>query len=200
MNKSDFESEKDTIDFVTDAMHSLSFLDSISDIIFSKRGDMITVEEFYDNWLQDIGVEDRKVPCSLGSIVGYLFCGIILTKEKWYSLIPDIDISRLDSSWGLDSITLEAPKLQKPSVRKIIRRLRNALGHGNIKVNVPHNVSNKEQIYIQTTLEFSDVNQSDPNDTFYAVLSLDSLFKLIKQIHSIIHTDVTSRIKEPNKN
>ena len=46
--------ERDAVDNITNAMLSLSFLESISEFIFSNRRNSLTVGQFYDEWLKKV--------------------------------------------------------------------------------------------------------------------------------------------------
>ena len=195
MTDYNFEKEKDTIDFVTEAMLSLDFLEAVSNLIFSNRRNDISVGKFYDEWLKGTGANQKKVPCSLGAILGYLYCGILLPKENWFDLLPDIEIAQLDSSWSLKDISIDAPKTKNLTLRHLVRRIRNSLGHGNVIFHVPEKITDRKKQWTETTLEFNDVNPREPSDTFHVIISLDNLIKVVKKIQSIVHANVRERLK-----
>ncbi|HET7290223.1 MAG TPA: HEPN family nuclease [Thermodesulfobacteriota bacterium] len=128
-------------------------------------------------------------------MLGYLYCGILLPKENWSELIPDIEIFKLDSPWDLKDAKIDAPKMKKITLRQFVRRIRNSLGHGNVIFHVPEKITDRNQKWAETTLEFSDINPRDSSDTFHAIISLDSLLKMVKQIHGIVYTNVKERLK-----
>lgn len=191
------EQEKDAVDVVTNTMLSLGFLDDISKVIFSPNRHRISVGEFYDKWLQATGAPELKVPFNLGVFVAYLYCGLLVTKENWYDLLPDTELSNLDPDWGLVGVTCTAPKQPRVTLPHFIRRLRNALGHANLSFSVPKDIKYLEDIHTRVehmhkrvALTFRDENPRDPSDTFQATLTLIQLEKLIKKFHSIVHRTV----------
>ena len=103
-------SEKDAIDAVTNTMFSLDFLNEITKVIFSPNGNKVSVGQFYDMWVQSSGAPEDKVPFNLGVFVAYLYCGLLVTRENWYDLLPDTELSNLDPDWGLVGVTCVAPK------------------------------------------------------------------------------------------
>jgi hypothetical protein len=191
----DFEDEKNAVDFVTDAMFSLDFLKSISDVIFSKESKGVTVVQFYEAWLKNIDAKDIKVPFNLGAILGYLYCGLLFTKEHWFELLPKEKLTSVNASWGISGVSCEAPLNNTPDLRYVVRRMRNALGHGRIRVNVPENIKDKSQLMTSVTVTFNDVNEHNSKDTFKIEVTLEQLATFIRSFQATIHQHVLSKIK-----
>ncbi|POA86942.1 hypothetical protein C1882_07785 [Pseudomonas sp. FW305-E2] len=187
----DFENEKDAIDVVTESMFSVGFLKDISDCISEGNGDKLTVKNFYDQWSQQVRPGHIIIPFNLGIITSYLYTGILLTKERWDSLIPDDATPEALAEWSLSCVVVTAPMKPAPSVKYIIRRIRNALGHGNIKIDVPEDAV-RDQLLEQVKFELFDVSR-DPADTFLAVASVKSLIGLVRKLQSVAHADIRSR-------
>ncbi|MGF1716697.1 hypothetical protein L4D08_17670 [Photobacterium chitinilyticum] len=196
MSFTDFDNEKDAVDLVTDSMFSVDFLKEISGLIFSEDADKVSVADFYSQWLERSGSKEHKIPFSLGIIASYLYTGILLTKERWFDLIPNDSSQEKLTEWGLSSISYTAAKKSSPSVRYVIKRMRNALGHGNIKVDVPKEFINKSEVMQKVYFEFYDENMRDPSDTFHARANLESLASIVRSIQSVAHKDVRERAKE----
>ncbi|ELI5734173.1 hypothetical protein RRK63_002869 [Vibrio fluvialis] len=196
MSSIDFDDEKDAVDLVTDSMFSVDFLMEISNLIFSEYGNKVTVSEFYSQWLQRSGSNEHHIPISLGIIVSYLYTGILLTKERWFDLIPDDSSQEKLTEWGISSISYTAEKRKSPSVRYIIKRMRNALGHGNIRVDVPKENFSKSEVMQKVYFEFYDENMRDSSDTFHARANLESLTSIVRNIQSVVHQDVRERDQE----
>jgi len=193
MSDDELEIEADAIDLLTDSMFSLDFLKKISDEIFSENRDKISVGQFYDEWLKSTGRKDHKIPFNLGSVLGYIYCGILWAKEKWFDLLPDIKLNDLNEDWGIKGITYISPKNADPNLKYVVRRLRNALGHGNVKIDLPKDVNDKSELMDRTSLEFHDINVRDNNDIFDTSLTLNQLVQFVKKFQSIIHKDVRER-------
>ncbi len=193
MVNSSSDQERDAVDLVTDCMFSLDFLRVITDVIFSEQRGQITVGNLYDASLAISGAVETKIPFSLGAVVSFLYCGLVLTKEFWDYLVPDEPVSSVDVDWALADITISAPKHENPSARYVMRRLRNALGHGNIRTIVPNNISDKSQIMQSVSFLFHDYDPRDPSDVFDAEAKLETLLKVVRKFHSEIHRHVSEK-------
>jgi len=191
--KLNFDEEKDAVDFVTNCMFSLDFLKSLSDVVFSDHRDKVTVGQFYDEWLRASGAKEHKIPFNLGIVVAYLYCGLLLTKELWYDLVPDEPINSVAADWCLSDVTFSAPKQRAPTARYVLRRIRNSLGHGNIRVNVPEDFRDKSEVMQRVSVRFHDENPRDASDVFDAEATLATLAKVIKKFQGEVHRNVRER-------
>ena len=181
------DQERDAVDLLTNCMYSLGFLQSITEVIFSEQRDKITVGDFYDQWLLASGATGDKIPFNLGAIVSYLYCGLVMAKELWDNLVPNEPIGNVPVDWSLNEVIFSAPKQQNPSARYVLRRIRNSLGHGNIRVIVPNEIIDKSQIMQRVSVRFHDVNPGNPSDVFDAEATLGTLTRVIKKFHSEVH-------------
>jgi len=193
MKKLNLDKEKDAIDFVTDCMFSLDFLKEISNVIFSKNRDMVTVGHFYDQWLKTSGATEYKIPFNLGIILGYVYCGILFTKEHWFDLLPDADLASVDAKWGISGTACSDSKITNPGLTHVVRRIRNALGHGHVIVDVPKDLKSRTELFTRVVLTFHDKNIRDGSDTFEISLNLDQINKFIKAFQSVIHCYLRSK-------
>lgn len=194
VDKLDLEQEKDAVDIVTNSMFSLSFLSEITKIIFGPDKYNVSVGEFYDKWIEATKASETKIPYSLGSIIGYLYCGLLITKENWFDLLPDQEISALEDDWGLSGVTFDAPKCKKQNIRYLIRRIRNALGHSWFNFNFPPEKLTPENVHQKVSITFHDQDVRDNSDTFEVTLTLSQLQKLVQKLQSIVHTAI--RVKK----
>lgn len=194
MAKLDLTMERDHVDRVTEAMHSLSFLLDASNVIFGIKRDSVTLGQFYDSWLRSSGAPQHKIPFSLGAILGYLCCGILFAKEHWFDLVPDVLMGDLSMDWVLSEVrgSVSAPKAKAVTARYVVRRIRNALGHGSIEV--LSEAKERSQLLTHTSIVFRDVDFYDPADTFDATASLDVLTRFIKRFQHEIHQHVRSKV------
>ena len=200
MVKLSLDEEKDAVDLVTNCMFSLDFLKSISHVIFSEHRDKVSVGDFYDKWLRARGAKEYKIPFNPGAVVAYLYCGLVLTKELWYDLVSDEPISAVAVDWSLSDITFSAPKKQSPSARYFLRRIRNSLAHGNIRVKVPKGLRDKSEIMQRVSVCFHDDNPRDPSDVFDAEATLYTLAQVIRRFQGEVHRNVRAKTVpvEPN--
>lgn len=194
-NSANEQVERDGVDLLTHAMFSLDFLRAISDSIFSARRNDLAVGRFYDAWLKGTGRTEDLIPFSPGIILGYMYVGILFAKENWFDLLPDIDSVAAGTEWGLEGLRVVAPKEVKPSLKYVVRRIRNALGHGRVVVNVPGKGLSRENMLHAVTVTFQDENQRDPSDKFEAELSLDGIIRFVRKFQSVVHKHVRDKYR-----
>jgi len=193
------ESDKLFMDVVSGAMYSLNFLRNISVAIFDPKIQDMTVREYHAAWLKKANFTDHLVPYSLGSIVGYLYCGILLSKECWYDLLPDEPLENASPEWGFAGAKYNAPKKPKPTIKYVVRRIRNALGHGNIKINVPHDLDyRKDEIDLEKriSIRFYDEDYRDKSDVFDIEMSIQDLSALVKKFQGFVYPQIINEIEK----
>jgi len=193
----DRDIDKITMDIISGSVYSLNFLRNISVAIFDQRIKDMTVREFYAEWLKKSKYTEHSVPYCLGSIFGYLYCGILLSKERWYDLLPEDCIKDAPAEWGLVGVNYNSPKKPDPSIKYTIRRMRNALGHGNISINVPHDLDYRKDEFEfekRTTVKFYDKDQRDSSDVFEIEISTEGLSMLVKKFHGIAYREIMKDI------
>ncbi len=199
----DVMQEKLAMDILTGSMYSLNFLRNITTAIFDPKLRSLTVGEVYDQWLRMTGLSDihetRRIPIpyNFGAIIGYLYCGILLAKEKWFDLLPEDNIDGSSPDWGFSSITCSAPQEPSPTIKYVFKRIRNALGHGHISIDIPsdlsRNESDKYDFEKKVTMRFHDENQRKPGDIFDIEITLFGLSTAVKKFHSIAYPHVTTK-------
>ena len=193
----DRDIDKITMDIISGSVYSLNFLRNISVAIFDQRIKDMTVREFYAEWLKKSKYTEHSAPYCLGSIFGYLYCGILLSKERWYDLLPEDCIKDAPAEWGLVGVNYNSPKKPDPSIKYTIRRMRNALGHGNISINVPHDLDYRKDEFEfekRTTVKFYDKDQRDSSDVFEIEISTEGLSMLVKKFHGIAYREIMKDI------
>jgi hypothetical protein len=200
MAKLSLEEERDAVDYVTNGMYSAGFLADITACIFSPIAESVTVAQFYRQWLKNSGARGLKAPFSPGAVLGHLYVGILFAKENWFDLVPNVALDESDQEWGLHDAKPVAPECDGMTLRYVVRRIRNSLGHGTAVLHAPEMANKKanptETILADVTLTLKDTNIRRPSDTFETTVTLGQLFKFVKRFQSAIHTDVRSRMKE----
>ena len=188
--------EKAIMDVVTGSIYSLNFLRNITEAIFEPRLQSLKVGEVYEQWLKMCGYPRTIIPYSLGAIIGNLYCGILLSKEQWFDLLPEDKIDESSSEWGFLSATY-SPQEPSPTIKYAFRRMRNALGHGNIFFNFPKNIQrnrkDKADFEKKFTVKFYDVNPKDSKDFFIIENSLLGLLTAIREFHKIAYKHVITK-------
>ena len=191
--------EKDAVDIVTDTLYSISFLEAISKTIFDPNRNNIEVGTFYNQWLEATAAHERKIPFNLGVFSGYLFVGILFTKENWADLIPDEKVEDVSPDWGLVGVSYVSPEHPSPKLKHFIRRLRNALGHASFFFEIPNDLHSIDELHSRINVVFQDQNPKNPSDVFETRLTLTQLKQLIKKFQSLVHKDVANKygLKNP---
>lgn len=179
------EQEKDRLDFITDAMISLDFLDCFSTSIFDEAKNKYSIKEFYTAWIESFKDGSVRIPMSLGIIVGYMYCGILFAKENWFDLLPDVEVEKADEKFGFTGIEYVYPEKSNPKLSDIVRRMRNALGHGNIDVFVPEDIE-FENRYKETLFIFKDKNMNKPEDIFEIKMPVSRIYMFVREFQGII--------------
>lgn len=74
-----------------------------------------------------------------------------------------------------------------------MRRIRNALGHGSVEVNVPPDLDYRKDEFEfekRTTVRFIDENSKDKTDLFEIEMPIDDLYMLVKKFHGIVFSEI----------
>ncbi len=139
---------------------------------------------------------DVVIPYSFGAIVGNLYCGILLAKEQWFELLPEDSLDDSSENWGFESAKYCSPIKPAPTIKYAFRRIRNALGHGNININFPSDTQrdpkDKADFEKKLTIKFHDVHPRNTKDTFDMEISLLGLLTAIREFHKIAYMHVTN--------
>lgn len=188
--------EQTIMDIVAGSIYSLNFLKNITEAIFDPRLQSLKVGDVYKKWIERCGYPKGVIPYNLGTIIGNLYCGILLAKEQWFDLLPEDKISESNSDWGFLSATY-FPQEPSPTIKYTFRRMRNALGHGNININFPsgtqRNRGDKADFEKKLTLKFHDVNPRNADDIFDIEISLLGLLTAIREFHKTAYKHVTAK-------
>lgn len=188
--------EKTVMDIVTGSIYSLNFLRNITEAIFDPRLQSLKVGEVYEQWLKMCGYPLGVIPYNFGAIMGNLYCGILLAKEQWFDLLPEDKIEESSSDWGFLSATY-SPQKPSPTIRYAFRRMRNALGHGNIYISVPSDIQrnrkDKADFEKKLKVKFHDVNPRNSGDIFDIEIPLLGLLTAIREFHKIAYEHVITK-------
>jgi hypothetical protein len=181
--------EQAAVDYMTHAMLSASLLLELSAKVYSEEGNRVTIRQFYDGFNQT-HASNRFRPFNEGVILG-LLNWIMFAKENWYDLVLNDDFS----TWGINPSRFDVPNPNPKdsgntrTLQYFVRRLRNALGHGNVSVKVPLGAK-LATMMTDITISFHDVSKAD---TFDVELTLEEAYNVARNLHKIIHTDVAQR-------
>lgn len=199
MAKSFGEIDRVAMGIIAGSMYSLNFLRNISVAIFDQRIEDMTVREFHMEWLKKAKYTEHLVPYCLGSILGSLYCGILLSKERWYDVLPEDSINDAPSDWGLTGVSYNSSRKPDPSIKYAIRRIRNALGHGNMSINVPHDLDYRKDEFEferKTSIRFYDEDPRDKSDVFEIEISIDGLYALVKKFQELVFPEIIKDMEQ----
>ncbi|MBV1752648.1 MAG: hypothetical protein KUA39_13620 [Desulfarculus sp.] len=184
--------DKIMLEIVSSSMCSLNFLRNATDAIFDNSLKHDEIGKIYDGWINRFGEKcgANYVPYSTGAVVGYLYCGILLTKEQWFDFLPDEPIENVGAEWALEKMNYSCPFCKKPTIKYVFRRLRNAMAHGNIKI-VPKLVKDVDKMDAHgfeknVYLTFHDKRPSRQEDFFEATIPLYDLSHAITKFHTVV--------------
>jgi hypothetical protein len=197
MDRSFSEIDRLAMDIISGSMYSLNFLRNITVAIFDHRIEDMTIREFHESWLKKVKYPENAAPYCLGSILGYLYCGILLSKELWYDLLPEDSIKERGSEWGLAGVNCKSPKRPDPSIKYVMRRMRNALGHGNISIKVPDNLDYRKselEFEKKTVIGFYDEDLRDKADLFAIEISIEGLAALVKKFQGLVCPEIINAL------
>lgn len=192
------EIDRLAMDIISGSMYSLNFLRNISVAIYDNRVQDMTVREFHAAWLKKVNYSGHSVPYCLGPLLGYLYCGILLSKERWYDFLPESPLKDAPPEWGFTGVKYSSPKKPDPSVKYVVRRIRNALGHGNIIIEVPHDLEYKKDEFEfekRTLIKFQDEDIRDKSDIFCIEISIDGLSSLVKKLQGLVYPEILKDMK-----
>lgn len=150
-------------------------------------------------WLKKAKYTEHLVPYCLGSILGSLYCGILLSKERWYDVLPEDSINDAPSDWGLTGVSYNSSRKPDPSIKYAIRRIRNALGHGNMSINVPHDLDYRKDEFEferKTSIRFYDEDPRDKSDVFEIEISIDGLYALVKKFQELVFPEIIKDMEQ----
>ena len=71
--------------------------------------------------------------------------------------------------------------------------MRNALGHGNMSINVPHDLDYRKDEFEfekRTSVRFYDEDPRDKSDVFEIEISIDTLFALVKKFQGLVYPEI----------
>jgi hypothetical protein len=197
MAKSFADIDRLAMDVISGSKYSLNFLRNISVAIFDQSIEDMTVREFHTEWLKKTGYTEHSVPYCLGSILGYLYCGILLSKERWYDLLPEDSINDAPSEWGFAGVKYNSPKKANPSIKYAIRRMRNALGHGNMLIDVPRDLDYRKDEFEfekRTFIRFYDEDPKDKSDVFEIEITIAGLSAMVKKFQELVYPEIIKDI------
>lgn len=84
---------------------------------------------------------------------------------------------------------------EKLRYRYVVRRIRNALGHGNIAINIPDDLQSKDELFSKASIVFEDINIKG-DDKFKVDITLEDLTIFIRKLHEIAYKVAKTQKKE----
>jgi hypothetical protein len=181
------EDERFAVDYVTHGLLSASLLAQFVQLLYSDKRDTMTIGQFYDRF-SATHQSRRFRPFNEGVVLSFMYLGLLFARENWPDLVPDDALPR----WNILPVRLAIGKCPQPTLKYLVRRLRNSLVHGTPTITVPVGTTT-ENMAKAVTLTFKDTNPKDTADTFEAELTMEDTFHIAKMLHSTVVADVADR-------
>jgi|SRR3989344_4088591 len=182
--------ERNRVDNLADCLYSTDFLLKFTDKVFKQDSKEKTISQFYSDWSK-INKREGFMPFSKGNILGTTYVCLLYAKENWFDLIPETQLREINEHWGLKGVEIINP-MKEPNLKLIIRKIRNALGHGNVSVKTTTGMT-RDSLFDEVSYNFSDRNKDNPEDIFSITLTLGQLINLLKSFQSLIHSYVRKK-------
>ena len=192
MDKADLAHQANVVDFVTNTMLSTHFLINFSVAVHDPIKSQVPIGQFYEAWLKYATPQERKSPFHPGVFLGYLYCGLILTSEHWLSLVPKEEIAKAHA-WGMGAAHKRITGAA--DLQDVVRRLRNALAHGRVRVDIPQPLPEGDPLD-SVKIRFHDVSKYAPTNAFDAVLTMNECINLVRAYHQKIYSHVKQQLGE----
>ncbi len=166
--------EKDYIDFMTDMGFSSNLLEGLNLALSKSEYRTMSLETFYGMWMKKNNLSEIICPYNFGVIIGELYCGLVFAKENWIDLLPDVLFSDIDDSWGIKTDKLNYSEKSEPTLRDVVRRIRNSLGHSNFEIELSE-IKSYPELFNEAIINFWDSNIKKPEDKFSISLKICQL-------------------------
>lgn len=189
------EDTNNNIDNVNISKQSLDFIDLIGRAIYNVNRDYVYTEHFYKEWIEKMCETEREISVTLESIIGYIYCGLMYTKESMYDFLPNVDLNYEGDIWGIATLSYKIPKCQNPKLRYAIGRIRNSLANRTFRINVPEDID-KEDILTNVKITFYDQDTNDEKDTFEMELCIGELANFVRSFTSEIYKNIEKNNKQ----
>jgi len=167
-------------DMLTFTYQNLVFLTDLNTHLINDAKDQKQgpVSQYYYEWCtKRIPEKKQPLPVNPGTIWMITSAIIINCASRWLKYLPKTRISKSGEEWGLIQSRLTFPEDPDPSIKRVTRKIRNAIAHTRfsfhvVNVNVPWTTLINESTYT-----FWD------KDDFTLEISMLNLTKLIGSIY-----------------
>lgn len=141
---------------------------------------------FYFSWC-DYRLEGRlETPFNVGTVWMLSSVIIVTSRERWLDYLPETPLSESDPEWGLKNIQLCYPSDPDPSIRKVVKKIRNSIAHSDLSVIIGKLTEPLEILFRDTVFTFRD----SEFEYFELVISMSGLSKLIASVYITIEKKI----------
>jgi len=207
----ELDPQLESLDLMTSYHSTMRFLELFQAAIFSKEHQSRSVLSVYAEFLHSQGlintpddypsvisghldnpneiqaIRNLKFPMGLGSLSAYMSMNLGIAREIAGDKIPNKSTEKLKSEWFLDKFDIIKDELhEKPTIRRVLKRLRNAVSHHNFKLRIPLSLVNERDIRDQVEVTFYDSDKSNGND-FYAKARFRTVENLMEKLRSTVY-------------
>jgi len=123
------------------------------------------------------------------------YLSLILGKEKWYPLLPNRNARSSPEEWVICNCTFNDSCNRNPTLKHVIKRMRNGFSHGNIECDVPQKIKSmfRHEALKQTIFTIKD---KSPESSFWIKISAHDLWNLNCKIFDEINNDELRKLKK----
>ena len=163
---------------MTSAWSSLIIIKELSDSLNSSTNQ--TVHDFYIQCAKRHFNGEKKDPLNPGVVLISSYLSLVLGKQKWEEILPDVPAKNSPEEWQICKCIYNDSKKENPSLKDVIRRMRNGVSHGRIKYDIPEQPNNMsiKELLEKTMFTIEDINETRKNDTFSIEISALALWSL----------------------
>lgn len=171
---------------IRDNSYVFSLLEEFSAVLWKTDAQNMTIKEFYDTWRDKNNIPEVYNINTFTNLVRFIYAGILVPKEVWFKKIDDVKLSKLNGEWGIEESDCCYSGGRKIGLRECITRIRNAVAHAEVKVNVPEDeYFAPSLLYEKTEIIFTDVDKYGNGGTFIAKLSAKKVIALINKLSQL---------------
>ena len=149
------------------------------------------LNEFYQKWsIQHFKEDVKLLPMNPGTVLMISYVNFLAAKQLWFDLFEETPISELDEKWGLTDAEIESDESSDPSLRYVIRRMRNGLAHYRIEIISKKEImdlenTNYKEIMDNSYFVIRDIDEKTGKN-FMIKINFSNLSKLNSEIYTTI--------------
>ncbi len=180
------------LDMMTHAYHNFILINDINQRIMTdgRANKKSPVTQFYFEWCDKrIPEDDHPLPVNRGTMWMLASVVILNCSPRWLKYLPNTRISQAAPEWGFKLARLSYPEDPDPNLRKVIRKIRNAIAHSRFTLHIEDIWVPWKVLINETTFTFKD------RDDFEIEISVADLSKLSATIYLTMSTIIGEHMR-----